>query len=94
MSLAPTNTNANSSGELQKVSHQHDDTVKDGATTIAVFALFMCAAFTQTAILTDPISERGIMQSPPSVRLSVRLFPLYLRNRLTVELELLLVSRS
>jgi len=32
------------------------------------------------------------MQSPPSVRLSVRLFPLYLLNRLTVDLELLHVS--
>jgi len=28
-----------------------------------------------------------VMQSPPSVRLSVRLFLLYIRNRLTVDLE-------
>jgi len=39
-----------------------------------------------------------VMQSPPfvclSVRLSVRLFPLYLGNRLTVDLELLHVSGS
>ena len=30
-----------------------------------------------------------VMQSPPSVRLSVRLFLLYVRNRLTVDLEFL-----
>ena len=36
------------------------------------------------------ITDRQVMQSPPSVRL----FPLYLRNRLTVDLELLRVSRS
>ena len=35
---------------------------------------------------------REVMRSPPSVRLSVYLFPLYLRNRLTVDLELLHVS--
>ena len=34
------------------------------------------------------------MQSSPSVCPSVRLFPLSLRNRLTVDLELLHVSRS
>ena len=37
---------------------------------------------------------RQVMQSPPYVRLSVRLFSLYLRSRLTVDLELLHVSMS
>ena len=34
------------------------------------------------------------MQSPPSVHLSVRLFPFYLRNRLTVDIEVLHARRS
>jgi len=37
---------------------------------------------------------REVMRSPPSVCPSIRLLTLYLRNRLTVDLELLLVSRS
>ena len=43
-------------------------------------------------IITDPISVGG--NAIASVRLSVRLFPLYLRNRLTADLEFLRVSRS
>ena len=35
-----------------------------------------------------------VMQSPPSVRPSVRLFPLYLRNLPTVDLERLHAGRS
>ena len=45
-----------------------------------------------TLIITDRIGDRGI--TIVSVRLSIRLFPLYLLNRLTVDLELLRVSRS
>ena len=41
---------------------------------------------------TDRISVGG--NALTSVRLSVRLFPLYLRKRLTVDLDLLVVSRS
>ena len=41
-------------------------------------------------IVTDRISVGGNALAP--VRPSVRLFPLYLRNRLTVDLELLHVS--
>ena len=35
-----------------------------------------------------------VMHSPPSVCLSIRLFPLYLWNWLTIDLEVLHVSRS
>ena len=42
--------------------------------------------------VTDRIGEGG--KAIASVRLSVRLFPRYLRNLLTVDLELLRVSRS
>ena len=47
-------------------------------------------------VVTDRINEGGnaIASVRPSVRVSVRLFPLYLRNRLTVDLELLRMSRS
>ena len=47
-------------------------------------------------IFTDRISleGNGITSVRPSVRLSVRLFPFYLQNRPTVDLELLHVSRS
>ena len=49
-----------------------------------------------TAFITDRISEGGnaIASVRPSVRPSVRLFPIYLRNRLTADLEHLHVSRS
>jgi len=43
-------------------------------------------------IITDRINAAG--NAFASVRLSVRLYPLYLQNRLTLDLELLLVSRS
>ena len=43
-------------------------------------------------IFTHRISEGG--NAMASVRLSVRLFPINLRNRLTTDLELLHVSRS
>ena len=48
------------------------------------------------SFVTDRIDAAGnaIASVRPSVRLSVRLFPLYLRNRLPVNLELLHVSRS
>ena len=42
--------------------------------------------------VTDRISEEG--NAIASVRLYVRLFPLYLRNQLAVDLELLHVNRS
>ena len=44
--------------------------------------------------ITERALAREVMQSPPSVCPSVRLFPLYLRNWLTIDLELLCVSRS
>ena len=43
-------------------------------------------------LITDRISEGG--KPFASVRLSVRLFPFYLENRPTVDLELMLGSRS
>ena len=43
-------------------------------------------------LVTDRINAAG--NAIASVHLSVRLFPLYLRNRLTVDLEHLHVSRS
>ena len=45
-------------------------------------------------VLLSTVLMRQVMQSPPSVCPSVCLFSLYLRNRLTVDLELLRVSRS
>ena len=44
------------------------------------------------SFITDRIIEGG--NAITSVRPSFRMFPLYLRNRLTVDLELLHVSRS
>ena len=56
----------------------------------------LCETPRSNAVIIDRFSKGGNMQSLPSVRLSVRLsirlFPLYLRNRLTVDLELLRVS--
>ena len=43
-------------------------------------------------VLTDRINDRGYAIAP--VHLSVCLFPFYLRNRLTVDLEFLQASRS
>ena len=47
-------------------------------------------------LFTDSINaaDNAIATVRPSVRASARLFPLYLYNRLTVDLELLLVSSS
>ena len=56
---------------------------------------FSCLAYRPTRkllLFTDRISEGG--NSIASVRPSVRLLTLYLRNRLTADLELLRVSRS
>ena len=47
--------------------------------------------YTLLYLFTDRICEGG--NAIASVRLPVRLFPLYLQNRLTVDLELLRVSR-
>jgi len=54
-----------------------------------------CISFRLTfwhIIITDPISQEGkAKQSVASVRLFVRWFPLYLLNRLTVELNFVYV---
>ena len=46
--------------------------------------------------VSDRISLGGnaLVSVRPSTHLSVRLFPLYLQNRLTVNLEILHVTRS
>jgi len=56
---------------------------------VAVYQLLLMMM--QTMLLTERFREGG--NAITSVRLSVRLFPLHLRNRLTVNLDLLRVSR-
>jgi len=46
----------------------------------------------ESTIITDSVSAGS--NAVTSVRTSVRLFPLYLWNRLTIDVELLHVSRS
>jgi len=62
------------------------------------WAIWGKAAWCYCSLLLPTALTREIMGSPPSVCLSiprfVRLFPLYLRNRLTVDLELMHVSKS
>ena len=54
--------------------------------------LQLCVSHIVDIIVADRISVGG--NAVTSVRPSVHLFPLYLRNRLTVNLELLHASRS
>ena len=54
------------------------------------FVLLFVSAFLATALASQP----QVMQSPPSVRLFIHLYSLYLLNRLTFDLDLLRVSRS
>jgi len=59
-------------------------------------ALLLCGCRGITGIsgLLPTALAREVMKSPPSVCPSIRLFPIYLPNRLTVDLELLRVSSS
>ena len=60
----------------------------EGGTTVS----YKSATALRDTIVTDRTIEGG--NAIASVRLSVRLFPFHLQNRLTVDLELLLVSRT
>ena len=56
------------------------------------FCYSVCNYFTLCAFLPTALMWQK-MQAPWSIRLSIPLFPLYILNRLTVDLELLRVNR-